>query len=241
MMMLRCGGLSGALSSQSVSASKPWDPPRNAKRQIDSGWLTSNLAGMFLGFDLDRSQLDSLAELGVISRRDDGGIERYSLDDILVYTGQTAQQLLSRWFPYSRQKKSTTLQRVSVLNTCQQRDIFRRNWDRLYRVVSLWIANQDEDLSVGELKLAFQLLERARAMNRFELVLTATQLQRSTGLDREGLPKARRGLERRQLLRTERNGTTAWRYWLCDPATGKPVAELPDNDAARLHYAGQMR
>jgi hypothetical protein len=214
-----------------------------AKKQIDSGWLNVNLAGMFLGVDLDRERLEHFVATGAVETRTDGNSVRFKLDDICATKGQTSQQLLNKHFPRNHQRKANVVQRIAVLGTCAQRDAFRRKYDRLHKTVSEWIALPEEDFSAGELRLIHQLLTRAREVNSFELILRAKQLERVTGLDDEALPKARRSLERRGILQTERSGTVAWRYRLCDPDTRQPLtvdAVDADGSDARFIEAAEL-
>jgi len=199
------------------------------RKQIATGWVNKSVAAMFLGFDLDAAKLDPLINAGVLTTWTRGTTPLVRFDDVLAATKQTANEFLDKHWPINRQRKPESVQTVNVLDTCAKRDDFRRLWDRLHRHVSMWIADADEDLSNGELRLAFQLMQLCRRASGFELILTAKQLQEATGMNREGLPKARRGLERRNILRTERSGTTAWVYSLCDPKTGLPIGNAPDS------------
>jgi hypothetical protein len=205
---------------------------------MDTGWLTASLATALLGFDLDRKRLDDLVKIGIVDTRTDGSILRFKLADVCSFTVQTSQQLLNRHFPYNRQRDPDAGQQLGVLDTRAKRDAFRRKWDRLHKAVSEWIASPEEDFSAGELRLIHQLLTRARKVSGFELILKAKLLEQVTGLDDEALPKARRSLERRGILQTERSGTVAWRYRLCDPATRQPLTD--DDDNTRIKFVEEV-
>jgi hypothetical protein len=60
----------------------------------------------------------------------------------------------------------------------------------------------------------------------FQVIQSRKQLEKGTGLDHETLPIARRSLERRNILTTERSGTE-WVYTLLDPKTKEPFDNQP--------------
>jgi len=212
-----------------------------AKMQIDTGWVTGNLAAIFLGFDLDHQRLKMYVEMGALSSRTDGGIRRFKLDEVCALAEKTPQELLNLHFPYSRQRKPALLQKIAVLDTCAKRDEFRRKWDRLHKAVSEWIAMPAKQrIDFGELRLIHQLMKRARDVNGFDVIVKAKQLEKETGLDRESLPKARRGLEDRGILIAERSGTVAWRYRLCDPETRQPLTGGDDEEDVILITQAEM-
>ena len=208
------------------------------KAEIDIGWLSWQVAAIFLGFGSDHTRMDALIGKGIriewkrsaLASKNGISTRRVALDGVLRLTGKTAAMLLDEHFPRRKNDSAIRQQTVAVLDSCEKRDAFRSKHNRVSDVVARWMARPEEDMSFGELRLIFALLNLARRVNRFELMVTSKQLERAAQLDRESLPKARRSLERRKILRTERNGPKGWIYTLHDPVTGLPLESSEEDE-----------
>lgn len=198
------------------------------KKQIARGWLNSLAALAFLQVDL--SMFDNMVRTGMIDTKVERGVKLFKLDDILAASGKTAKEVLDRSWPVDRRRKATRRQRMVPLKTQTEREAFNRKWFRQHRRVSQLIAAPNADIRPGELKLSHQLLALAHNVRSFDLVLTNKELTDATGLDGDSLPKARRGLEGRGLLKVDMEGMP-WMYRLLDPRTAQPVSDDdPDED-----------
>ena len=196
------------------------------RKQIKAGWISRRLAAIFMGFDIDVAQLDPYIERGMLDTRKQNGVQMIKADDVLVFADETVDELLDKHWPVNRQKKGSKRQQTLILATREQQDEFNRRWFRIHRHISSFIAEPKEKFDHRELRLMHQLMELARRVNNFELVLTAEKLMDATGLDDEWLPKTRRKLQTRGLINFERNGTTEWVFTLLDPKKEQPFAEM---------------
>lgn len=197
------------------------------KKDLERGWV-HNIVAMAL-LKVDFTALEEMTRQGIVSSRSDRGSTLYRVDDILAITQSSAKELLNKHFPVRRQKKSASRRQVNVFTTQTQREAWRRNWHRLHEHVGALIASPEEDARVGELRLIHQLMRLAYRVNSFQVVQSREQLEKGTGLDDETLPIARRSLERRNILATERNGTD-WVYTLLNPKTKQPFDSQPVAD-----------
>jgi hypothetical protein len=158
-----------------------------------------------------------------------GGVEVFKVSDVVptfTYKNQPLSEVLDRLYPIKRKRQDPSRQLARVLLTSEERDEFHRQMDRLQRHVSNLIADKAEDFTTRELKLFYQLVELARRVKTFQLIVTAKKLMTLTGLDDEDLPKARRALERRFIIRTKQCSVdTAWEFMLLDPATREQLPE----------------
>jgi hypothetical protein len=195
------------------------------KKETKRGWLSQRVTLIFLDLDVSgAAHLDDLAKHGIISSRTERGITTYKLADVLAYTDKPLRKLLDKHFPYSRQKKAEHRQRKRLLNTRDKLEEFLRGLFVLQSHLAAWVTF----LHVRELKLMTYLLRLVQEHRTFELVVTTSNLEKHTGLDRENIILARNALESRGILSYQRSGTTAWVYLLCDPKTRQALKTTDD-------------
>jgi hypothetical protein len=189
------------------------------KKQIADGWLTTKVAMTFMSFDLDATAFKTCVENTYVgSMKNNDGTLLYKLGDVLASTDLSAKQLVDKYWPVRVPRKDARKQTVKAL-TKTGNALFLHEWHRLHDQVSDLIARKEEDFTHRELKLFHQLMSLSYKLKTSELILTSKQLEKASCLDNEYLPKARRSLERRDILITTPNGNTGMVFTLLNPRT----------------------
>lgn len=207
-----------------------------ARKQVNTGWITAQLAALLMGFDLDSSRLDAFVETGAVRAQTGPTGRVLSVTDLTSVSDLEVNKALDKLWPIDRRRKTARVQTMRVLATQTAQEAFNRRWFRLHRRVAKLVADPDANLSYKEMKLIHQLMALSRKVRGFELLLTNRQLMDLTRLDDEWLPKTRRALEGRDLIRVT-SGGPVWVYTLLDPKTKQPFEE-DDEDGPVLVASG---
>src|SRR4051794_40904349 len=104
-----------------------------ARKEINKGWISPQLAALLMGFDLDTSRLEPFTEWGAVRTQMMNAGRVLNLDDLLSVSNIDINKMLDKLWPIDRRKKSNRVQVERVLDTQAAKEKFQSRWFRIYR------------------------------------------------------------------------------------------------------------